>query len=153
MYWFNPNPGRINSIEPGKRQLNNQAETVVLRDGEPFMALGLPGGRKIPTSVTLMLLYVLDYGMGVKAVEAPRFHCEDREPILVEYAWLDLVPRVYSVRRGLEAMGHRVEVGYGPFMAGGPYISGPASMVLIDHESGKLRGSADPRQPGAVGGY
>jgi len=153
MYWFNPNPGTSNSIQPGKKHLNNQGETLLLKDGRPFMALGSPGGRRLLTTVIEMIVSVVDYGIGEKAVASPRFHIEDREPILIEHAWLDNVLCVQGVCRELEKMGHKVVVGYGPYMTLGNYISGPASLILIDPKTGELRGAADPRQPGAIAGY
>jgi gamma-glutamyltranspeptidase/glutathione hydrolase len=153
MYWFNPNPGTSNSIQPGKKHLNNQGETLLLKEGRPFMALGSPGGRRLLTTVIEMIVGVVDYGVGERAVASPRFHIEDREPIIIEHAWLDDVVCVHGVCRDLERMGHKVVVGYGPYMTLGNYISGPASLILVDPKTGGLRGAADPRQPGAIAGY
>src|SRR5207248_745879 len=50
-YWFDPRPGRPNSIAPGKRVLWAGAPTIVLRAGEPFLVCGAPGGRKIMSAV------------------------------------------------------------------------------------------------------
>lgn len=153
MYWFNPNPGTSNSIQPGKKHLNNQGETLLLKDGRPFMALGSPGGRRLLTTVIEMITAVVDYGLGERAVACPRFHIEDREPIIIEHVWLNDVLCVHGVCRDLEKMGHRIAVGYGPYMTLGNYISGPASLILIDPKTRELRGAADPRQPGAIAGY
>src|SRR5207302_6199680 len=64
MYWFDPRPGRPNSIAPGKRVLWAGAPTVALRDGRPFLACGAPGGRKIMSAVVQTLSTVIDYGDG-----------------------------------------------------------------------------------------
>ena len=149
MKWFNPNPGTPNSIEPGKKPLNNQCETVVTRNGTPFMTLGTPGGRRILSTITLMSTNVVDYNLGTKAVAAPRFHIEDKEPLLIEQKWQEDIPGVENLFKALKKMGHKIQLRYGP----GTHISGPASLIMVDSESHELKGAADPRQPGAAAGY
>jgi gamma-glutamyltranspeptidase/glutathione hydrolase len=57
----------------GKRPRSSMAPTVVLRDGQPFLALGSPGGSMIITTVLQTLLNRLDFGMSLPdAVAAPR---------------------------------------------------------------------------------
>ena len=48
---FEPRPGHPNSPGPGKRPLHNMCPTIVLRDGQPVLALGARGGRQIPNAV------------------------------------------------------------------------------------------------------
>jgi gamma-glutamyltranspeptidase/glutathione hydrolase len=77
MTWFDPEPGHVNSMRPRKRTLWAPTPTLVLRDGEPFLALGAPGGRRIISAVVQTLVNVLDWGLGVQAaVTTPRIHCE-----------------------------------------------------------------------------
>ncbi len=73
MYGLDPEPGRANSIDGRKRRIQNVCPTVVLKDGEGFMALGAPGGRNIQVSIAQAIHYVIDYGFGIQdAVDAPR---------------------------------------------------------------------------------
>ncbi len=77
MIWFDPEPGRPNSIEAGKRALVNMTPFLALRDGAPYLAAGAPGGRKIVSAVPQVLANLIDFGMGPQAaVEAPRLHTE-----------------------------------------------------------------------------
>jgi gamma-glutamyltranspeptidase/glutathione hydrolase len=77
MIWFDPEPGRPNSIEPGKRPLVNMTPFLALRDGTPYLAVGAPGGRKIVSAVPQVLSNLIDFGLGPQAaVEAPRLHTE-----------------------------------------------------------------------------
>jgi gamma-glutamyltranspeptidase/glutathione hydrolase len=77
MTWFDPEPGHVNSIQPGKRTLWAPTPTLVLRDGEPYLAIGAPGGRRIISALVQSLVNVLDWGLGIQdAVTAPRIHCE-----------------------------------------------------------------------------
>ena len=73
MFVFTPHPGRTNSIAPGKRITSSMSPVIVLRDGKPRYALGLPGGLRIFPSVMQALSNLIDHGMSVQeAVEAPR---------------------------------------------------------------------------------
>ena len=77
MIWFDPEPGRPNSIEPGKRPLVNMTPFLALRDGRPYLAVGAPGGRKIVSAVPQVLSNLIDFDLGPQAaVEAPRLHTE-----------------------------------------------------------------------------
>ena len=99
---FDPHPGHAMSIQPGKRMTSSMAPTIVLRDGRPALALGLPGGARIFTSVLQALVNVIDHGMSLQeAVEAPRMWTQGQE-LEVESAVGD------AVRAGLTARGHRV---------------------------------------------
>lgn len=73
MHVFDPHPGRASSVEPGKRVTSSMSPVIVLRDGKPEFALGLPGGLRIFPSVMQALSNLIDHGMTVQeAVEAPR---------------------------------------------------------------------------------
>ena len=73
MFVFDPHPGRANSIAPGKRITSSMSPVIVLRDGKPIYALGVPGGLRIFPSVMQALSNLIDHGMTVQeAVEAPR---------------------------------------------------------------------------------
>jgi gamma-glutamyltranspeptidase/glutathione hydrolase len=73
MFVFTPHPGRANSIAPGKRITSSMSPVIVLKDGKPRFALGLPGGLRIFPSVMQALSNLIDHGMSVQeAVEAPR---------------------------------------------------------------------------------
>jgi gamma-glutamyltranspeptidase/glutathione hydrolase len=77
MIWFDPEPGRPNSIEAGKRPLVNMTPFLALRDGAPYLAVGAPGGRRIVSAVPQVLANMIDGALGPQAaVEAPRLHTE-----------------------------------------------------------------------------
>jgi gamma-glutamyltranspeptidase/glutathione hydrolase len=61
--WFDPRPGRPNSIGPGKRALTNMCPVVVARDGQPWFGVGASGGRRILGAVLQMASFVVDFGM------------------------------------------------------------------------------------------
>src|SRR6266540_6770613 len=58
---------------PGKRPRSSMSPTIVLRDGQPFLATGSPGGATIITTVLQTLTNRLDLGMSLPvAIAAPR---------------------------------------------------------------------------------
>jgi len=102
MALFDPHPGHVLSVVPGKRMTSSMAPTILLRDGRPVLALGLPGGMRIFASVLQAIVNVVDHGMSLQeAVEAPRVWTQGQE-LEVEHG----VPE--SVRAGLRARGHDV---------------------------------------------
>ena len=73
MYLFTPRPGLANSVQPGKRVTSSMSPLIVLRDGKPAFALGLPGGIRIFASAMQAVINLIDHGMSLQeAVEAPR---------------------------------------------------------------------------------
>lgn len=69
------NAESVNYIGAGKRARSTIAPVLVTRCGRPCLALGIPGGQRIPTTTLQLLYYVLDYGMPLDmAFDQPRFH-------------------------------------------------------------------------------
>ena len=68
--------GQANQLMPGKRPLSSMSPTVVRNGtGQVTLVLGAPGGPRIITSVTQVILRVLGYGQSLEdAVGAPRIH-------------------------------------------------------------------------------
>jgi gamma-glutamyltranspeptidase/glutathione hydrolase len=65
--WFDPRPGRPNSIGPGKRTLTNMCPVVVARDGRPWFGVGASGGRRILGAVLQLASFIIDFGMDPEA--------------------------------------------------------------------------------------
>jgi gamma-glutamyltranspeptidase/glutathione hydrolase len=73
MMWFDPEAGRPNSVDGGKRPLANMAPVVLLRDGRSFVALGAMGGRRILNAIPQIVSNLVDHDMGIQdAIAAPR---------------------------------------------------------------------------------
>lgn len=70
--WFDPEPGRPNSLGPDKKCLMNVCPSLVeLPDG--FLALGASGGRKIVGAVAQLAAFVTERGMDLEtAFHHPR---------------------------------------------------------------------------------
>ena len=73
MFWFDPVPGRPNSVAPNRTGLNNMTPTIVRAPDGRTLAVGASGGRRITNCLTQLIAHVFDYGMGAQdAVAAPR---------------------------------------------------------------------------------
>jgi gamma-glutamyltranspeptidase/glutathione hydrolase len=135
MLLMDPVPGRTNSIEPGKRILSSMSPTIVLKGGQPFMALGTPGGKRIFAAVTQAILNVIDHGMTLQeAVEAPRAWTQGADLELEE-----VFPELEGLRAALGALGHQTAVV--------AKVAGGMNGVLVD-EQGLLHGAACWRADG-----
>jgi gamma-glutamyltranspeptidase / glutathione hydrolase len=119
---------------PGKRPLSSMSPTIVLRSGKPVLVTGSPGGSRIISAVTQVIVDVIDYKMNIAAaVAAPRVH----------HQWL---PDEVRIERGfpdevlaeLKAKGHKLVEPLG-------YSS--ANSILVT--SNGLLGAPDPRTRGA----
>jgi gamma-glutamyltranspeptidase / glutathione hydrolase len=73
MMWFDPEPGRPNSVGGGKKPLSNMAPAVVTRNGVALAALGASGGRRIMNCVAQLALNVIDRTTSMQeATSVPR---------------------------------------------------------------------------------
>ena len=62
-----------NRIQPGKRPRSSMSPTIILKDGDPYLALGSPGGSTIITTVLQTIVNRVDLGMTISdAVAEPR---------------------------------------------------------------------------------
>jgi gamma-glutamyltranspeptidase/glutathione hydrolase len=80
--WFDPEPGRPNSLAPGKRCLTNYCP-VIVADGERRFALGASGGRRILPAVTQLLSFLVDYRMDLEqAFHTPRIDASEGDLVI-----------------------------------------------------------------------
>lgn len=75
--WFDPRPGRPNSLEPGKRPLSNMCPVMATHgsgdDTAPWFALGASGGRRIMPAVMQVASMVAESEMAFEeAFHQPR---------------------------------------------------------------------------------
>lgn len=70
-------PGHPNSLAPGKRPRTTLSPTVVLRDDEPFLAFGTPGGDRQDQWTLEAFLAVTEFGLDLQAAtETVVFHTD-----------------------------------------------------------------------------
>jgi len=140
-----------NKVEPGKRPLSSMTPTIVVRDAQPWLVLGSPGGPRIISAVIEVALNRLAFGDNLAlAIARPRFH----------HQWL---PDALYVEDGafteaqlsaLRARGHTVrmitELSSAP---SAPTGVGRVNAIERDPVTGELVGVADARGGGAARGY
>lgn len=67
--------GMANAIEPEKRMLSSMSPTIVMRDREPVLIIGTPGGSTIITTVFQVIMNVMEFDMPLQeAIDAGRIH-------------------------------------------------------------------------------
>ena len=93
-----------NAIAPGKRMLSSMAPTIVLKNNQPYLVVGTPGGTTIPTSIIQTLVNMIDFKMTPEdAVNQPKFHHQwQPDEIMVENDFN------ISTLHQLEAMGYKM---------------------------------------------
>ena len=134
MYNFDPHPGKALSIQPGKRVPTSMAPMIVMRDGKPRFALGLPGALRIFPSAMQAIVNLIDFNMTPQeAVEAPR--------VWTEGSHVELEPDYAHHKSALEARGHTVELV--------PHIGGGMNAVVFAPD-GVMTGAACWRADGTV---
>lgn len=84
--WFDPEPGRPNSLAPGRRCLMNVCP-VIGEIGETRFAIGASGGRKILPAVAQLALFMIEDGLDLDAAfHAPRFDFSGGPPVVADEA-------------------------------------------------------------------
>jgi gamma-glutamyltranspeptidase/glutathione hydrolase len=82
--WFDPVPGRPNSLGAGKRCLMNVCP-ILGESGETRFAFGASGGRKIVSAMAQMASFVVDIGMDVgQAFHQPRIDVSGGRTIVAD---------------------------------------------------------------------
>lgn len=128
--------GEANAVGAGKRMLSSMSPTVAWRGGD-VIALGSPGGSRIPTVTIQVLLALLVDGDSLRtAVEAPRIH----------HQWLP--DEVLAERGALPPPRHGEMVKRGHVVR---WVERLGEVHAVRRgETGVLEAAADPRGPGSA---
>jgi gamma-glutamyltranspeptidase/glutathione hydrolase len=90
----------------GKRPRSSMSPTIVLKNDQPFLAVGSPGGTTIITTVLQILVNRIDFGMPLPdAIAAPRASQRNTPTTQAEPAFL-----AQSTTRDLQALGHQFTI-------------------------------------------
>ncbi len=103
---FDIDPAHPNAPGPNKKPLNNMCPTVVTRKGQPILAIGGAGGRRIENAMYEALVQYVALGQPLQqALRSPRFHTEGSVDLKVEKSWPE------AERGELGKLGYRVQPG------------------------------------------
>jgi gamma-glutamyltranspeptidase/glutathione hydrolase len=147
-FWLDAN--RAAQIRPRSRPRYTLTPSIVLRNGEPYLALGTPGGDNQEQTILQALLNIVEfedkwYPNVHTAFELPRiqtFHfLSSFWPHRIDANRLDLEGGIPAdVLASLKSRGHDVR------MVAPASISGCATAVLLDPRTGSRLAGADPRR-------
>ena len=130
-----------NSIAPTKRMLSSMTPTIVMKDNQPVLIVGSPGGSTIITTVLQVIINVIDFKMNIQeAVDAPRIH-HQWLPDRIDYERFSFSN---DTKSNLLKMGHNL---------GEQTNLGRAQCILIDLENNLIWGASDPRGFGTAIGF
>ena len=142
MFWLEP--GLANSLAPGKRPRITLSPSMALRDGEPVLAFGTPGGDQQDQWQLCFWLARMLGGLNLQeAIDAPAWHTT---AVPSSFAPRSFHPRELvaesrlgpATLRALDARGHDV-------VDAGSWALGRLSAVSREVETGMLRAAANPR--------
>jgi gamma-glutamyltranspeptidase/glutathione hydrolase len=147
-FWLDAD--RASQLRPRSRPRYTLTPSLVLKNGQPYLALGTPGGDNQEQTILQALLNVIEfqdkwYPNLHTAFELPRlqtFHfLGSFWPHRIDANRLDLETGIaQDVFESLKARGHDVRM-VAPFS-----ISGCATAVMIDLRTGTRLAGADPRR-------
>lgn len=133
-----------NILRKNKTPRSSISPTIILKDGNPYIVIGTPGGSRIIATVLQVIVNIVDFEMNVEeANRAPRFFTQKWEDYLHVESGVgeDIIDE-------LNKMGHSVRVHEGTDL-----FFGGVQMIFVDPETGKYYGSADIRRGGNAIGY
>jgi gamma-glutamyltranspeptidase/glutathione hydrolase len=122
-----------NRVEPGKRPRSSMSPTIVLQDGEPYLAIGSPGGSHIIGYVASTIIAHLDWDMDIQqAINLPH--------LINRFGTYDIEEGTDAekLKKPLEDMGYTTNLR--------SLTSGIQAVLIGD----TLIGGADPRREGLV---
>ena len=114
---------------------------MVLKDGKPFLILGLKGGHVQPQVQVQMLVNVIDFEMTAQeAINAPRVNHLSGLDVALETEISE------EILNGLKSKGHHI-------VSASEESFGGSHAILFNPESGVLMGGSDLRKGGCAIGY
>ena len=126
-------------VMPGKRVRSTISPTLVLKDGEPIMAIGSPGSLAIPPAIIAVLNNVLLFDMNIQeAINAPRALAIDRfgTTMTIEDGRFD-----EATVKALEEYGYEIN-GVGDYAS----AVGGIAAIYLDREEEVFYAGGDPRR-------
>jgi gamma-glutamyltranspeptidase/glutathione hydrolase len=140
MFWLEE--GLPSSLRPGARPRITLSPGLALRDGEPWLAWGTPGGDQQEQWAFHVFLRHVDRGLNLQAaIDAPEFH--------TDHLISSFYPRAFA-RRSLELEGRFADDVIQDLRRRGHDVTVGADwswgrVAAVQRENGQLRAAASPR--------
>ena len=136
--------GHANALAPGKRPRSTLQGTLVMKDNQPFLITGTPGGDNQAINTMQTLLNMVEFGMNLQqAIEAPRWSTRSFPASPFPHTmypgdlWFEnRIPE--SVKHELTRRGHKVELR-------NPWSMNSSAGIQVDVQKGTVAAAADPR--------
>ena len=124
-----------NRVEAGKRPLSSMSPTIVYGpDGNPLLAVGSAGGKRIIMHVAKTLIGVLDFGLSAQdAIALPNLYWAG------DAVQMESSPLADALRSPLSQLGRTVLTS-----------DLPSKLTAIEHGADGWKGAADPRSEGVA---
>jgi len=129
-----------NAAQPAKRPLSSMTPVFLFNKGNPFMALGSPGGTTIIGSVLNVIVNAVDFAMPCEEAVA-------KERMIFRGQKIEMEPAIFNhpfIRLQLELWNHDVEKAE---------VIGNVQAVCFDARYQQVVGVSDPRGEGSAAGY
>lgn len=142
MMWFDPEPGKPNSIAPGKRPLTNICPVAASRNGEGWFVAGASGGRRIVPAVAQIVSMLVDRGMDPETIfHTPRIDVSGTGPVRLNRALPEAVKRTISAKMATVEVDNVIY----------PLNFANPSCIVRDAATGTATGMAEVLSPWADG--
>ncbi len=144
---FSRDPDSPNYPNPQKRPLSSMGPLIMFKKENPFLILGSPGGTRIFSSLTQIIVNVVDFGLSLdEAIEAPRFFTYSSQGKPKSISLESRIPK--EIVETLKKIGHetRIREAFDKYFGG-------AQGILILQDKKVILGGADSRRDGYGAGY
>lgn len=147
MYDFSRDLSSPNALGPYRRPLSSMSPLIMFKKEKPFLILGSPGGTRIFSSLTQIIINIIDFDMSLdEAIEAPRFFTYSSQGKPRSISLESRFPeKTYET---LKNIGHSIRIRE----AFDKYFGG-AQGILILQDKKVILGGADSRRDGYGAGY
>jgi gamma-glutamyltranspeptidase/glutathione hydrolase len=136
VFWFDPRPGRSNSLAPDKRCLSNMCPVLLRQGNGAITAIGASGGRRIMPAVTQIISFLADFGMSLEeALHHPRIDVSGDGTLLADTALPPDVVADLEKEFSVITKGRTV------------YPSWFANISAVEHHNGQRAGGVEPWLP------
>ena len=132
--WFDPRPGRANSITAGKQPLSNMCPAIVQESDGSRFTLGASGGRRIMAAVLQLISFLVDFSMDPEsAMHQPRIDVSGNHEVNFD---TQLEPEIAN--QLLKKLDHALPTSHGVF----PSLFACPGLARFDAKTGRCTGTS-----------